>query len=241
MSTPLYSTSRFLIVLFLFGLLLPASSWAQAERDTTDGPSVLQEGGWGLKFQMTSLNGLLSGFEGSLLAARYHVSPHQAFRLGLSAEASSSNTDQTTRREEREREIGRHRYRGFVQYIHYVQPADPLYVFAGVGLRGGYNTSNREEIRKPDGQGERKEIETTTETTYSVGLSGTIGVEWFVHPNLSLSVEYPLGVDYLHENSETTNRIEGESSRRESRTRETNQFSAGGESVRIGITFSFAP
>lgn len=63
------------IVLLL--VLLPSlSANAQTQTDTTvsDPSPAFQRGGWGLQYEVTSLDGALSGFQGSFLSGRYQFS-----------------------------------------------------------------------------------------------------------------------------------------------------------------------
>jgi hypothetical protein len=105
----------------------------------------------------------------------------------------------------------------------------------------GTTTQNATDVRSRDGKTftERSEGESTT---YRVGVEGTIGAEWFVHPNISLSVEYPIRFDYTHSDSENTDQIlreDGSVEQEIKSERESSGYSVGGQSVRIGITFSF--
>jgi opacity protein-like surface antigen len=249
------SLFRLLTIACLLGLLLPEPAHAQAERDTTRRPPALQQGGWGLQYQMTSLNALLSGFQGSLISARYHLSNRQALRFGVSINASSFDREEgTTVRfdddataepvSEQSAETGSQRFGLSGQYLHYLEPAPRVFAFVGVGPQFSYSKSSDETTTIPDPDSEDFREESSTEgTVYSVGVGGTLGVEWFVHPNVSLSAEYPLSFDYIDRHNENTKlSIEaGDVAEEQTTTIDTNRFRVGGGSVRIGLTFSFGP
>lgn len=250
MSSPLL---RLLSVVCILACLHPAQlTQAQSESDTTarDHPPAFQKGGWGLQYEATSLEGALSGFQGSLFSGRYHLSGRQALRVGISVNASTEDRKETQEarrdtamnRPEQRAERDVQDYRLSVEYVHYVRPTDRLFVYAGAGPRVGYNKS-RQEQTIPDRPGGRSEKNVVKRTTYRIGLAGAFGVEWFVHPHISLSVEYPLAAEYINRDEEVTNRVvdDGSVEREQTNTTETDRYEIGGEAVRIGVTFSFGP
>lgn len=244
-----------LLAACLLALLLPVSlAQAQSEGDTTvtDRPPVFRKGGWGLQYEATSLEGALSGFQGSLISARYHRSARQALRVGVSVNATLENGEETRSAIDDDSLSGRDTKRQYErddqdyglsgQYVYYIRPADRLFVFAGIGPRFGYDKS-RQEQTDPNRRSTTSEKNTTESTVYRIGLGGALGVEWFVHSHISLSVEYPLAIDYISREEEATRQLlENGSVRRErTTTTETDRYEIGGESVRIGVTFSFGP
>jgi len=251
---PVPSFLRLLPVVCLVVLLLPTPpAQAQSENDTTarDHPPALQKGGWGLQYEATSLDGALSGFQGSLFSGRYHLSDRQALRVGISVNASTGDEEEVnelrrdtlaTDRVERRSEQDFQDYALSAEYVHYVRPTDQLFVYAGVGPRVGYDES-RQEQTIPDQGGSKSEKTVVEQTMYRVGLTGALGVEWFVHPHISLSVEYPLAAEYINRDEESTSRLveNGSVEREQTGTTETDRYEIGGETVRIGVTFSFGP
>lgn len=88
---------RLLPAVCLLALLNPVPlAQAQSESDTTtsDRPPAFQKGGWGLQYEATSLDGALSGLQGSLFSGRYHFSGQQALRVGVSVNASIEDADE---------------------------------------------------------------------------------------------------------------------------------------------------
>ena len=116
-----------------------------------------------------------------------------------------------------------------------------MFVYAGAGPRVGYNKSRQKRTFLDQGEGREENV--VEQTTYRVGLAGALGVEWFVHPHISLSVEYPLAVEYINRDEESTNRLVENGSVEQERTSmtEIDRYEIGGEAVRIGVTFSFGP
>ena len=251
---PVPSFLRLLPTVCLVALLLPAP-WAQAqsEKDTTarDRPPAFQKGGWGLQYEAKSLDGALSGFQGSLFSGRYHFSDRQALRVGISVNASTEDEELTDElrsdtiapdREEQRSEQDFQDYALSAEYVHYVRPTHRLFVYAGVGPRVGYNKSRQEQMISVQGES-RSRKDVLERTTYRVGLAGALGVEWFVHPHISLSVEYPLAVEYVNRDEESTNRLveDGSVEREQTRTTKIDRYEIGGEAVQVGVTFSFGP
>lgn len=246
----------FSLVLCVFLLCAAVSAHAQTETDTTrsDGrPLALQDGGWGLQYKARSLNSLLSSFQGSLLSGRYHLSSREAVRVGVSVDISSRDSERTqspsdgTLGERSTDQEGLFQGYGlFGQYLRYVEASEQIFVIAGVGPRVGFDRDTQDETTvesRSDGTGsvtERRDGETTT---YRIGLEAAIGAEWFMHPNISLSVEYPLRFDYTHSEGETTRTVlkSGTVDQEIEKERESDQYSFGGQSVRVGVTFSFGP
>jgi opacity protein-like surface antigen len=240
----------FSLALSVLLLCAAVSAHAQTESDSTrseDGPPALQEGGWGLQYEARTLDGLLSGFEGSLFSGRYHFSSRTAVRIGVSVDVSSSDSDETQSRTDAgsgtdETKIDRERtlqnYDLFAQYLRYVEASGEIYVFAGAGPRFGFENNNRDETRSRAGTDFEKENQEAT--SYRIGLGATIGAEWFVHPNVSLSVEYPLRFDYVHSERDVTTRMLSED-RTVEEERESDRYVLGRQSVRVGVTFSFGP
>ena len=235
--------------------LTSVSAQAQSKNDTTGTtrPPALQAGGWGLQYKAESLDGALSGFQGSLFSGRYHLSSRSVIRAGVSLGVSSSKTDETrTRtgengpeRTKSDRESTVQEYGLFGQYLRYFKASEQIFVFAGAGPHIGFGTTtqNTKNALPRDGMTvtERSEVETTT---YQAGVEGTIGAEWFVHPNISLSVEYPIRFEYTHSDSESTDRRlreNGSVGHERKSERESTQYRVSGQSVRVGITFSFGP
>lgn len=246
---------RVCLVTCLLGLLLAGTTHAQSERDTTRRPPALQEGGWGLQYQVTSLNALLSNFQGSLISARYHLSERRALRFGVSINATSFDREESTTVRfnddapgqpvsEQSTETGSQRYELSGQYLHYLEPAPRVLAFVGGGPQFSYSKSSDETTSIPDPDNEDFREKSSTEgRVYSVGVGSTLGVEWFVHPNVSLSAEYPLSFNYINRHNENTEQsIEaGDVTDEQISTTDTNRFRVGGESVRIGVSFSFGP
>ena len=245
------SVLRLLPTVCLVALLFPAPpAQAQSASDTTANvrPPAFQKGGWGLQYEATSLDGALSGFQGSLFSGRYHFSDRQALRVGISVNASTEDREELggSRRDtlgmdspERRSERDAQDYELSAEYVHYVTPADRLFLFASVGPQAGYSTyRDEDEIPNDD----RLLIRERKSESYRLGIGAAVGVEWFVHSHISLSVEYPLRLEYVHERDEMIRTVQHRTGeRRTEEIFEVDRYEAGGESVRIGVTFSFGP
>ena len=229
---PLFHRGMILGGLILVLALLPAMSLAQSDADSapSDYPPAFQSGGWGLQFQVSELDASLLDFQGSLLSARYHVSETSAFRVGLTTNGSFEDEEIVDQENDSSPLVSENRsiqdYGVTGQYLRYHRPSDDIFVFVGAGPQVSYRTAEIERTRS-DGQ----EVQQVDQNGYRVGAAGILGVEWFVHPNISLSAEYGFEVTYDRTVTEEDERLETT----------TSAFRFGGRSVLVGITFSFGP
>ncbi|MBC8376833.1 MAG: hypothetical protein H8E26_12370 [FCB group bacterium] len=79
-----------------------------------------------------------------------------------------------------------------MQWLKYLEPQGNLSLLFGVGPLVGYQTSKRETSEEPQefDYGQSYQTNENVSTTLYLGLVPVVGVEWFVHKNISFHAEY---------------------------------------------------
>ena len=183
-------------------LLTPALSIAQNDDDDTGKQSNrLRAGSSALQFQITD-NFRLSSFQGAVMSFKRHWSAKSAFRLGVSLDFTIQDNDRVstfTRNDTLlDSDVDEFGFDGqFVQidlqYLRYANPDARLNMFAGVGPLVGFDRSSFERTSGPGGQS-RSSFD---DTSWRVGATGLVGVEWFATKNISIHAEYGLVMEYI--------------------------------------------
>ena len=183
----------------LLGLGGAATPTAQAQ-DASDADSIpLSEEAWALQFDVRPNFFALSSFLGSTISAKRHTSAARAWQVGLTFGASvvSRETEEESSRDRQNVEVTA-RYLGYPLLGEQDSESIQLYLGAGPLVEFG-----------------RVSQEGLTRTQWGVGVSGTIGAEWFVHPRISLDGAYESTLRYGRERrepedepSQTTNRFD---------------------------------
>jgi hypothetical protein len=156
-----------------------------------------------LQFQINN-NFSLSSFQGATLSAKRHFSNKKAIRLGISlgggvsdVEDQSNITGATFGRSGNGQSIGIN-----AQYTIYPSPDKSVNVFFGAGPIVGFSRSSSTITSTPDSfSSTRNKAE---ETTWSAGISGILGVEWFATRNISFIAEYASSLGYNSSNRKET-------------------------------------
>jgi opacity protein-like surface antigen len=226
-------------------LLLLAAFSLPAASQTTDSHS-LTEDSRALQFQISS-NFTLSPFQGATLSYKHHLQPSSALRIGLDLSFNDegsdgaqqnfnndtlSSTDNTTL------DQSSFVIRLNTQAIWYSETSSEISFFYGTGPFLGYSRyrQNDERIFSPVGSSQSKSSSEGKGTTWSVGLTGLAGVEWFVSQSISLHGEYGLSLGYFWSKGESTFSTTGNRSSSEGTTT-SRQLSSNG--VRFGLSVYF--
>lgn len=182
----------------LLGLGVAATPAAQAQ-DASDADSIpLSEEAWALQFDVRP--GLtLNSFLGSTISAKRHTSAARAWQVGLTFGASvvSRETEEEPSRDRQNVEVT-------ARYLEYPllgeQDSESIQLYLGAGPLVEFGRVSQEGL---------------TRTQWGVGVSGTIGAEWFVHPRIGLNGAYETSLRYGRERrepedepSQTTNRFD---------------------------------
>ena len=141
---------------------------------------------WALEFGISSYLSLQS-FQGSALSVSRYISRNEKIRLGISPTftsetRSSKYTPPDTLSSSYSTTYSNGSVSGSVQYLFYESPEENVSLFLGVGP-----TTNISWTRNSD---------ETPRNTYSIGILGSCGVEWFASNRFSLHAEYGMGVRY---------------------------------------------
>lgn len=144
----------------------------------------LKEGKFALQFRLDG-SFTLKAFHGSSFSAKYHTSDYFAIRGGVMISNYSQiynklNGIDTSTSNSNEIEI-------ISELIYYLKVVDDIALFTGGGL--SYSRYGNENQNNDN-------------TDWGIGLSGIIGMEWFMKKNISLSAEYNLKLNYSDTNHE---------------------------------------
>lgn len=198
------------------------TSYAQSDDGQSDKEATLQQGVWALQFQIKE-NFTLSAFEGTTLSVKRHTSATRAWRLGVSLGATFENSDSEDGDQSK---VDRQQIALIGHYLFYPTLKDPIHLYVGPGLRGAYSrASTKNEQRRPNG--ELILLADGSVFEWTVGLSGTLGVEWFANKSISLLAEYSTSLSYA------TSGFNGDA-RRPSTDRNT--WSLRSDNVRFGLS-----
>jgi opacity protein-like surface antigen len=228
------------IVLFLFALALPLRSIAQQS-----GSKPLTENSKALQFQIGS-NFTLTSFQGAALSYKHHLKPLLAIRVGSELSLSKSNFDLTEVDSVGDLETLSksdqtwYYVRFNTQLIWYSESYSGISFFYGVGPFLGFSKSEKkDELVSPYPGHPRTNLD-ETKTGWSLGLTGLVGVEWFVSKSISLHAEYRISLGYSQEKREynrTTISQTGKSYITGNETIKFRQLSSDG--VRFGLSVYF--
>ncbi|HEX2869348.1 MAG TPA: hypothetical protein VHO03_20055 [Ignavibacteriales bacterium] len=199
------------VVLFVAftSLQLNAQTQTSSSENLSDSSKALQ-------FQIAS-NFTLTSFQGTVFSYKHHLSRNTALRIGLSIGLGGQNRDGETTGFYVERDSvfpvsnnGTDRTGASIQltaqHIWYFNPASKVLLFGGAGPLAGYdyNYEKTESILGSAGSSPMISNNETKSKQWSFGISGVMGVEWFVSKGISLSAEYGLQANYYWWDSEGT-------------------------------------
>ncbi len=231
------------IVLFL---LIAAMVFAQEKKHS----STIKPDGWSLQFLIKNLN--LSAFDGATFSAKKHWSAWNALRIGVTMEGdiSSISIDQDKLPENYRRSILQQEdnassfgitARGI--FLHYSRPLRKVSFYVGGGplLGFNYSKSKREMTQTIDDSTLGNVAEKNWGTGWKLGITSSIGVEWFVHAHIGLIGEY-LPEIYYYYNKNTFEEIVTskyvDSNQRINRKRKNYGFTLH-NSVKFGVSIYF--
>ena len=183
-SYPQAYVRSFLVVILSLGVLITTPAQAQESSGTASLP--LEENAWALQFGVGE-NFSLDSFLGSTISAKKHTSPARAWQFGLTLDARVRLRENDPNRDEERIQIT-------ARYIAYPllgdQDTETIQLFLGAG---------------PLVEFRRNHSGAQSSSWWGVGVSGTIGAEWFVHPRIGLTAAYEPALRYQRLNSESEN------------------------------------
>jgi len=190
---------RLFAVMILFSivtLVVPTSSHSQEPQP--ESKPALHPGAWALQFQIDD-NFNLGAFQGAIVSAKRHRSDRSAFRVGLGLSVEVDDVNSTTSRMDSVRNTEtRDESSQFVrldlQYIRYSNPKAPVKFLFGCGPLVSFSNADHEMTR------EIGSIKSES-TSWTAGVSGLVGVEWFAASRISFHAEYGIELLYRWTNS----------------------------------------
>lgn len=185
---------RVLMPILCFAFMVAAIAAAQeGGSETTARKHSLKDGAWALQFQLGSAFSR-RGYEDVILSAKHHLSDAVALKFGLGLEGSLSfgNRDYEDRFDEDRESI-------MIEsgLIFYKSPGFGPYIFLGAGpfLSFSRYYHKSEDTRYYDGEF-RRYYSISDLKTFSFGVSGVLGAEWFATEVISLTAEYGCSFEY---------------------------------------------
>jgi hypothetical protein len=178
---------RTLFLLVVFMLVTAGLSAAQEDERANS----LTAGSWALMFGISE-NFTLDPFTGGSLSVKRHFSDKSALRAGIdfgvgSSENTAENTATTPVQQTRNNDHRAFQLEGL--YQRYTSPGRPINFYWGAGAYGGYSSRTREAL--VDSTFTRNET-----TSYSVGATGLLGVEFFAARAIGIHAEYRGNLGY---------------------------------------------
>jgi hypothetical protein len=192
----------------------------------------LESGAWALQFRIWP-DFTLASFQGATISAKKQLSPTSAFRFGFTPDASYRTTGSEEDGEEDPRSISQNTQWLSIdaQWLRYTSLRDEVTLFYGAGPE--FSFERREQTTEDDRTGfENSDIG----TFIGAGVLGTVGAEWFMRSNISLTAEYQTSLRYLRE-------VDSSEAEREDRSIErsvtTNEVRLDARGVLFGVSVYF--
>lgn len=194
-------------------LLLLVAFSVRTEAQTSNN-NQLTEHSRAIQFQINS-NFTLGSFQGAALSYKHHLQPSSALRVGVDLSLNDANTEaaQKTFYSDTLRTSGNStRDQSSValqlntQAIWYSESSLGILFFYGTGPFVGFSRWHQEDesISSTVGFPQSKSTLEGTATTWSLGLTGLLGVEWFASKSISLHAEYGIRLGYAWTKNESS-------------------------------------
>lgn len=229
-------------------LVLICSVWflvAGVQAQTQEAPtanSAMTKGAWAMQFHIDN-NFTLSSFQGATLSLKRHYSPSRALRFGLNLGGNFSNSEESNLNAPSSEADGNQQSISLQgQYVHYASPQKRAKLFLGFGPSLGLSrfsqTRTLTVTSSPQLQARNKE----NSSSWSAGVAGVIGVEWFANSHISFLAEYSSFLGYLSNRSESTAESQDENGNFivvNKSKRNVNSFALNVRAVNFGLSVYF--
>ena len=190
----MFRTTKFAMVLFAFLAAIIAMPSESSARENS-----LKKDKWALQFQVSNFVNV-SSFQGSTFSLKKHVSDKAAWRLGLTLhfEVKDENTEiilYPNTNAPGYNDLTDVRIGIALQKVFYPNPTADVNVFWGMGPTYSYEyrLSDRENISIDRTYQDKRSFEIHS---WSLGINGILGVEWFATKSISFLAEYGTAVTY---------------------------------------------
>ncbi|TET96288.1 MAG: hypothetical protein E3J26_01445 [Candidatus Zixiibacteriota bacterium] len=244
MKEPVTTTVWRLIAVPLLCMLLAASALAQeSEEPRNNRNNSLIKGAWAFQFEIVGdlFNLDLRNLYGTSLALKKHTSSGSALRIGLGLGLNLSNDDRTSEQDgdtiiQSDYDRNSQSVNIVMQKIFYPAPNADVNFFYGLGPQAsfGHNKSTRE-YPSPTRW-------TSFESySWSLGITGVLGVEWFPTRSISLLAEYGSDIQYKWQKSKdkSLRTYPDDTTALYVSENKSKSFSLGTSSVKVGLSVYF--
>jgi hypothetical protein len=198
----------------------------------------LFKGSWSVQFRITN-DFVLSDFQGGTLSAKRHFSDKKAVRFGLSLSGNTGDSEERSVLGPMIDGTGNGLSVGLsLQYLVYPSPQKSVMAFFGAGPYFNFSRSNQTSTKQTVPSSRTK----WENSVWSAGISGLLGVEWFVSRSLSFIAEYASSLGYNSASVEEMNEVQapsGDFARANESRRDASVFRLGSESVKFGLSVYF--
>lgn len=213
------SLAAVFLLLALAGPWVLGSNWAHAQERNEDPSPSLRAGAWALQFGIGQ-DFTLDSFLGSTISGKRHTSAARAWQVGLTLDASvRTNDEDNLGTDDQETLTVTARYLAYP--LLGTQDVETVQLYLGAGPQFSF---------RRDSQGGREQSQTSTRL--GIGVSGTVGAEWFVHRRISLIGAYETALLYQREALDIEQPGEDEE-------RSSNRYSLEAGGVRFGASVYF--
>jgi hypothetical protein len=210
---------------------------------------------WTMDFSISS-NLTLSNFQGASISLGQFTSDYQKNRIGISTSVNCGTSDQSgnnltsdvlTSQSKQNSESNRYSIQVIFQRLTYATPNAHTSLYYGIGpLMGiGWNKNTSSSSSNYVSGSQNWSSSDGTGTNYSLGVLGSLGVEWFFSEHMSLHAEYGLTVLYTWSKSESTsssfylNPGSTYSSSKSNSSSKSSGWSLTGQSVLFGLSVNY--
>jgi hypothetical protein len=203
----------------------------------------LQEGTWALQFTIDR-DFQLSSFQGATISLKKHRSDGSAWRLGLGLALAFDRFEEFSLSKsigKRDTDENSQAINIIIQKIVYLDPDASINFFYGYGPKASYSHSNSKRTDTtppPSIASSKREIALHS---FSAGISGVVGVEWFATESISILAEYGTILAYSTSKRTSTSRSTSESGTTNISTTDkvSNGFSLSADAVKFSLSAYF--
>nr|MBN2276201.1 hypothetical protein [candidate division Zixibacteria bacterium] len=221
-----------LVSIILCALMIPVA--------VQSAENSLKAGSWSFQFE-ANRDLELTAFQGSTISCKKHTSDGAAWRLGLSTDIEFREDENSRNRidttiGQTNNDMDDYSFVLHIQRVFYPRPDAKINFYWGFGPDFGYGRYKRKYTSENPLSGWWNK-QTGVSTTYSFGMSGILGVEWFVWSNISFLAEYGSTLMYTH--AKYTSELTANGGYFQADERKTTSFGFDGDEVRFGISVYF--
>jgi hypothetical protein len=236
-----------IIILMVFIIYLNGKVFSQEGVSGNEkAKNSLYDCSWSLQFQIMD-KFILNSFQGTIISAKYHYSSNSALRFGIGINLSFSDDDSSPTDQNNTGTFNKNNSNSNQKginfsgvYLFYPKPGSDINLYYGAGPFFSFSYSKSEYENST-----LQENSTTSSTTfigktnsYSAGIYGILGVEWFATKSISFLAEYSVSVYYNHSKISNSNKDSNSTNTSDNEISDNN-YGCNPTSVRFGISIYF--